>query len=79
MQIFIKSLTEKTIILDVNSYDTIKDIKIKLEYIEGIPSDKQTFIFANKKLLDDKTLSDYNIQESSTIKSIGLLKGGYFI
>mmetsp|Transcript_12251 Transcript_12251/g.18299 ORF Transcript_12251/g.18299 Transcript_12251/m.18299 type:complete len:80 (+) Transcript_12251:87-326(+) len=76
-QIFVKTLTGKTITLNVSDTDKIEDIKKKIQAKEFIPWDQQRLVFSGKELEDARTVGDYGVSADSTLHLVIRMKGGF--
>ncbi len=76
MQVFVKTLTGKTISVDVEPDESVESLKSKIQEKEGIPPDQQRIIFGGKQLDSMKSLSDYEIDDDSTVHLVLRLRGG---
>ena len=76
MQIFVKTLTGRTVSLIVEEEESIKVVKEKLKEKEGVPVDEQRLIYGGQELKNDRTLKDYGIDREATLHFVLRLPGG---
>mmetsp|Transcript_37693 Transcript_37693/g.56077 ORF Transcript_37693/g.56077 Transcript_37693/m.56077 type:complete len:267 (-) Transcript_37693:612-1412(-) len=76
MQLFVKTLTGKTVSVEVEEGEAIEDVKAKIAEKEGIPPEQQRLIFGGQQLQDGKTIDDYNVGDDATLHLVLRLRGG---
>jgi len=76
MQLFVKTLTGKTVSIEVEEGESIEDVKAKIAEKEGIPAEQQRLIFGGQQLQDAKTLDDYDVGDDATLHLVLRLRGG---
>ena len=79
MQIFVKLPTGRTITIDCEPFDTVLNIKNRVDDRESIKPDAQRLIYGGKQLQDEKSLAQYNIQPEATISLVFRLYGGFTV
>eukprot|EP00053_Salpingoeca_punica_P001589 m.34146 g.34146 ORF g.34146 m.34146 type:complete len:83 (-) comp11107_c0_seq1:207-455(-) len=78
MLIKVKTLTGKEIEIDIESSDTVRRIKERVEEKQGIPPEQQRLIVNGKPMVDEKAVSEYKIQGGSVLHLVLALRGGSF-
>ena len=76
MQIFIRSLSGKNLLFNVEAEDSVENLKQKLFEKDGVKPDDQRLVFGGRQLENGNKLSDYGVQENSTIVFVLKLIGG---
>lgn len=76
MQLFVKTLTGKTVSIEVEEGESIEDVKAKIAEKEGIPPEQQRLIFGGQQLQDSKTIDDYDVGDDATLHLVLRLRGG---
>jgi len=76
MELFVKTMTGKTVSIEAEEGETIEEIKAKITEKEGIPAEQQRLIFGGQQLEDAKTLEDYGVDEDDTFHLVLRLRGG---
>merc|ERR1719232_2423131 len=76
MQLFVKTLTGKTVTIEVEEGESIEDVKAKISEKEGIPPEQQRLIFGGQQLQDGKTIDDYDVGDDATLHLVLRLRGG---
>lgn len=79
MQIFVKTLTGRTVTLIVEETDTVAEVKQKFKDKDGVPVAEQRFIYGGHELKDEQTLRHYNIFKDATLHLVLRLPGGGFV
>lgn len=77
MQLLVKTLTGKTITVDVNEDDTVETLKQRINEKEGIPVDQQRLIYSGKQISEERTMSDYGVTNGATMHLVLRLRGGF--
>ena len=72
--IVVKTLSNTSIYLEVQYSDTIGNVKAKIHDTVGVPPLRQRIVYAGTELQDGQTISDYHIQEGSTLNLVLRIK-----